>query len=173
MSYFPGNLIRFLLGMALGVLLLILGVRMLLNINILGLAIALAGSIVVSLNITSILSEPWGSLYGSGQRSKRPRAMYSIPEARRINGHYEEAIKEYQKIADTYPDQLRAYVAMIEISVVYLSDEERAMAFFREGAANLKRAEDKEALAKMFSAIRTRFDEPKPPRKISLKSERT
>ena len=173
MSYFPDNPIRFLLGMALGVLLLVLGVRMLMDLNILGLAVSLVGSIVVSLNITSMLSEPWGSLYAGGQRSKRPRAMYSIPEARRINGHYEEAITEYQKIADTYPDQLRAYVAMIEIAVVYLSDEERATAFFREGVANLKRAEDKEALAKMFSAMRTRFGEPEPQRKISLKSEQT
>ena len=172
MSFFPGNLIRFLMGIALGLLLLFAGVRILISMDlILGLIVAVAGVIITSMNITSVISEPCGSLYTVGQRSNTPAPMYSIPEGKRMSGHYEDAILGYEKIADAYPNQLKAYVGMIETSIVYLSDIERAEEFFQKGVAALAKTEDQEALARMFSAIKTRMDVPEPKKKICLKSE--
>ena len=84
--------------------------------------------------------------------------MYSIPESKRATGLYEEAMAGFETIAEEYPDEVKPYIAMIDISIVNLKDPERAKAIFQRGVSAMKKRDDREALARMYSAIRSRLD---------------
>ncbi len=61
---------------------------------------------------------------------------------------------------------------MLDIAIVNIEDPERANAFFRRGMAELKRKEDRETLARMYSGIRTRLHAREiPTRKTQRKTE--
>ncbi len=71
---------------------------------------------------------------------------------------YEEAIAGFERIAQDYPDEVKPYIEMIDIAIVNLKDPERANALYRRGILFLKKNEDKEVLARMYGAIRTRLN---------------
>lgn len=117
----------------------------------------LIGAIIMAKPLARLFAEPWGALFFSNKRFDRPQPIYGIPEARRQEGNYEEAMAGFAKIAGEYDDQVRAYVSMIDVAIVNLKDEARAETIYREGITKLTKQEDREALAGMFSAIRTRI----------------
>ena len=84
--------------------------------------------------------------------------MYSIPESKRARGMYEEAIAGFDRIAADYPDEVKPYIEMINISIVNLKDPDRANEIFQRGVSILRKDRDKEVLATMYGAIRTRLD---------------
>jgi hypothetical protein len=64
----------------------------------------------------------------------------------------------FEKIAQDFPDEVQPYIEMIDIAIVNLGDAGRANRIFQRGVSALKKDEDKEALASMYSAIRTRLN---------------
>ncbi len=64
----------------------------------------------------------------------------------------------FEKIAETYPDEVQPYIHMIDIAIVNLKDPDRANAIYRRGISSLRRDEAKGELARMYSAIRTRLN---------------
>ena len=74
----------------------------------------------------------------------------------------------FQKIADEHPEQLRAYVSMIDIAIVDFNDEERALRIWRSGMIALKTDEDRDSLTRMYRAIRSQLKpvgpQPEPPK---------
>lgn len=84
--------------------------------------------------------------------------MYSIPQSKKAKGLYEEAMAGFEKITEEYPDEVQPYVEMIDMAIVKLKDPERAHAIYQRGVSRLKKDEDKEALARMYGAIRTRLN---------------
>lgn len=122
-----------------------------------GCAGVILGSVILAFPLASLIAEPVGSLFYPGRRSSRPSPMYGIPESKRARGLYEEAMTGFEKISEEYPDEVKPFIEMIDISIVNLKDPERANAIYRHGAAVLKKREDQEALARMYSAIRSRL----------------
>lgn len=117
----------------------------------------LTGAIIVARPLSRLLAEPWGNLLFPSDHFDKPQPIYGIPEARRQEGKYEEAIQGFQKILVEHPQEVRAYVSMIDVAIVNLKDEARANAIFQNGIAKLKRAEDRDQLASAYSNIRSRI----------------
>lgn len=116
------------------------------------------GAIIVAFPLARLLSEPAGELFYSNRRSSRPAPMYSIQEAKRAKGLYEEAISGFEEIAKEYPDEVKPYIEMIDIAIVNLQDPDRANEIYKLGISLLNNIEDKEALASMYRAIRSRLN---------------
>ena len=116
------------------------------------------GAVIVAFPLARLFSEPAGDLFYPNRRSSRPAPMYSIQEAKRAQGLYEEAIAGFEKIAEEYPEEVRPYIEMIDIAIVNLKDPERANKIYQRGISLLNNIEDKEALASMYRAIRSRLN---------------
>jgi hypothetical protein len=119
----------------------------------------LAGGILVGPLITELCAEPLRGLFYPRRYAARPAPMYGIPESKRAKGRYEEAIADYERIAAEYPGELRPYVGMIEIAIVNLRDPQRAARVFERGVAALEDPDARDALARVYSGVRTRMEE--------------
>jgi len=121
-------------------------------------AAIIAGAIVFAMPLARLVAEPSGNLFYPGKRFSRPQPVYSIPQSKRAKGLYEEAIAGFEAIAKEYPADVKPYIEMIDISIVNLKDPDRANEIFQCGLAHLKKDKDKEVLATMYSAMRTRLN---------------
>ncbi len=123
-----------------------------LGIGLVGCGLLIAGAIILARPLAQLLAEPSGSLFWPGERFSRPVPMFSIPQARRACGFYEQAILEYEQIAADYPDLVEPYIEMIDISLVNLKDPERAEAIYHRGLAKLKKQRDQQTLTRLYSS---------------------
>ena len=64
----------------------------------------------------------------------------------------------FEGIAAEHPNEVKPYIEMIDIAIVNLKDPERANRIFQRGFCVLKKDENKEVLARMYGAIRTRLN---------------
>lgn len=133
----------------------------------------LAGAVLLGIPAAGFLSDAFCSMMESrGHFEEKPQPMYSIPQSRKASGLYEEAMRGFEEIAAQYPAERQPYVEMIDIAIVHLRDPERARALFERGMAALQTDADRQALAVMYAAIRSRLEErPKPALKGGGKAE--
>ena len=96
---------------------------------------------LVARPIARLVAEPASSLFYPGTCYERPQPMYGIPESKRKKGLYEEAMADFEKIANDYPHELKPYIDMMDISIVDLKDAERANAIYQRGISALKNEE--------------------------------
>lgn len=102
-----------------------------------GVALAVTGAVLVGPLLAIVAAAPTGSLfYPRGQHRREPQ--YSGAIGRRMRGHYDDAIQEYERIASEFPQELLPHVAMLEIAVVDLQDAERGEAIVRRGLQTLQ-----------------------------------
>ena len=127
-------------------------------VGLFGCASVILGAVILAFPLARLIAEPAGSLFYPIKRSSKPAPMYGIPQSKRAKGLYEEAMAGFEKISEDYPNELQPFIEMIDISIVNLKDPERANAIYRRGVSVLKKREDKEALARMYSAIRSRLN---------------
>ena len=118
--------------------------------GLLGVALLLTGAVLLALPLARVFAEPFGAIFWQSERFDRPQPMYSIPEARRQEGRFEEALEGFQAIADEHPDEVRPWSAMLEIAVVQLDDKDRATAIFQRGMEALAKETAKEHLAREY-----------------------
>lgn len=141
-----------------GIILLIRGARSTdVGAGFIACALILIAAVVLAFPIAGLLAERTGGLFWPGRRLDRPLPMYSIPQAKRTQGLYEEAIALYEKIAEDYPRETQPYIDMIDICIVNLKDPNRAYVIYDRGMQLLKKDKDKEALTTMYKAISTRL----------------
>ncbi len=120
--------------------------------NIIAPFFGLASVLIIAPAVTSLLAEPFSHLYGSNRRYDGPQGVYSVPEAKRADGLYDEAIADLEGIAKEFPNEVKPYLQMIEIAIVDLEDHERAKLIFYRAMAALENDEDKNILTQMFGA---------------------
>jgi hypothetical protein len=123
---------------------------------LIGFGIMLMGVVVLAIPIARLVAEPSGSLFYPRIHSK-PHPPYSIPECKAAKGQYEEAMTLFERIAAEYPDALKAYVGMVDIAIMHLKDPARAESIYRRGLTDLRTADSREALTRMYDAIRSRL----------------
>lgn len=123
-----------------------------------GFAAFIVGAIILAFPLAELLAEPTGNLFWPGARFDHPQPAYSIPQSKRARGLYEEAMAGFEKIAEEHPHEVQPYIEMIDIAIVNLHDPERAKAIFHRGMSVLKKEEDRETLARMYGAIKTRLN---------------
>jgi hypothetical protein len=121
-------------------------------------ALILTGAVIIAFPISRWLSRPAGKLFYAGDEFSHPQPMYSVCEGKRKNGHYQEAFDGLQKIAGEYPQEIKAYIEMIEIAIVDMKNIKLAHSVFHRGIAILQEKEDRDSLARMYKAISSRMD---------------
>jgi len=104
--------------------------------RVIGLACVVAAGAIIARPLAGLVAEPAGSLFFPRYFS-RPQPLYSIAEARRKQGRYEESIAEYEKIAQQFPAEVAPHVAMMEIAFTNLGDPGRAGDIVRRALATL------------------------------------
>ena len=124
---------------------------------LIALGLFLAGACILALPLAEWSAGPWGSLYFPNEAPRPKAPMYGIPQARRKKGQYEEAMEAYEAITREHPDQLRAWVEMMDMAVVDLRDVSRAETIYERAAQNLQNEDDRRALSAMHRAITSRF----------------
>ena len=134
---------------------------------LLGFLFFLIAAIFIAGPIARLLAEPMGSLFWPRQYNEKPQPMYGIPQSRRVRGLPEEAIAEYEKIAEAFPEEITPHLEMIEIALADLRDPSRANDFYQRGLARLTKPEDKDRLATVYAATRER-QAPKPAHRIEM-----
>ena len=143
---------------AIALFLLLAGVSLLFNDNPYGVVLIILGAVIVAKPLARLIAESAGSLFYSRERFSGPLPMYGIPASKRARGDYEEAIAYYEKMIIDYPNEVRPYTEMIDIAIRDLKDPERALKLYQRGVLILKSDEDKEFLARVYSAVRTRLN---------------
>jgi tetratricopeptide (TPR) repeat protein len=114
-------------------------------------ACILVGSIIMARPFARLLTEPLASIFFPNDSFDKPQPMYGIPQARRKEGKYEEAIAGFAKIAAEDPQEVRAYISMIDVAIVDLKDVPRAEEMMREALSALSQREDRERLINCFN----------------------
>jgi hypothetical protein len=125
-----------------------------------GFGVMLIGAVVLAIPLARLIAEPSGSLFYPRIYAE-PHPPYGIPESKVAKGQYEEAMQVYEQIAAAYGDQLKAYVGMIDVAIMHLNDPARALAIYERGMAALVTQEKRDALTRMYRAIRSRL-QPEP-----------
>ncbi|MGD9613438.1 MAG: hypothetical protein AB7V22_11140 [Kiritimatiellia bacterium] len=127
----------------------------------LGLVCCLIGAICLAFPVAELGALLWERLIWSKSYYAKPQPMYGIPQARRAQGRFGEALAEYETILAAHPDEVRPHLDMVEIALLDLRDPALAHALYERGRERLKKPADQEALARVYAETLTRL-EPKP-----------
>ena len=123
-----------------------------------GLACILAAALVVAKPLAALVAEPVLSLFFPRHRARHEPA-YSRADAIRLRGRYEDAIAAYQDIADEFPNELRPYVAMMEIALQNLGDAEFGDAIVKRGLTLLRDDPQRHELLRRRDAVKAKMAE--------------
>jgi hypothetical protein len=127
----------------------------------LGLACCGIGAVCLAFPLAELGALLGERLIWSKSYYDKPQPMYGIPQARRVQGRFGEALAEYETILAAHPGEVRPHLAMVEIALLDLRDPELAHALYERGRERLKNPADREALARVYAETLTRLD-PKP-----------
>jgi tetratricopeptide (TPR) repeat protein len=130
--------------------------------RLLGLMCVVGAAAIVGRGLPGLIAEPAGSLFYP-RRVMLPGPVYSVAEARRARGKYEDALAEYERIIEQFPAELLAYVTMMEIAFVHLGDAERAESIVKRGLAALPDDGSRHSLLQKYRVIKSRMPDPHPP----------
>lgn len=111
--------------------------------------------IIIMPPVQDLLARPFVGLYSPGGRNKKPLPVYSVPQSKRSKGLYEEAIADYEKIITEFPQELNAYIEMINVMVVNLKDRTRAEFLLERALGKLRKEEDRTVLKNVFNNVVT------------------
>lgn len=129
---------------------------------LIGMALVLLGVIMVAPSLAALLAQPWSSLFYPEETLERPPPVYSIPEGLVKRGEYDAALEYYESIVEAYPDELQAYLEILDLLLVHMHRPERAEAMYQRGMAALHAGKHRDTLARLYPAICSRLDPAKP-----------
>ncbi|MFH2218493.1 MAG: hypothetical protein ABII68_02385 [Pseudomonadota bacterium] len=109
-------------------------------------------AVIIAGPIAHLIAEPAGALYYPEKSSAKSPVDYDVPKSLKERGLYEDAWKEYEKIAAEHPEEVKPYIEMIDIAVINFKDDKRAEAVFLKGLSMLQDSEDRDLLKAMFEA---------------------
>ena len=122
-------------------------------------AAIIVGACIAAFPIGELFARPLMSLYWpTAGGAAKPN--YSIPEAHIKQGRYDLAMTEYVVIAQQHPNEVQAYISMIEIAFRDLHDPGRAATIYQQGMDNLQDKDGKAALHRMYAAFGSLHENP-------------
>jgi len=136
-----------------------------------GIAVWVGISCLIGYFASPRLAEIVCSFFGATAKYSKPQPVYGIPEARRKEGRSRDAYDGFRAIATEHPQEVKAYIAMIDVAIIDMKDPTLAREALDSGLAALRDPKDHHALQTMYDAILTRLkpDTPPAPRVISLR----
>ena len=130
------------------------------QVNLMGVGVMFCGGLIVIFPLIALLVEGIVGSHMPGGRYRKPQPRYSIPEARRQEGKHNESIMEYHAIIASHPQELKAYVAIMDIYLTDLHEPDQALQVYRLAMDTLKKKEDKEAAARMYHMFKEKEQSP-------------
>lgn len=117
--------------------------------------IALA-AIIAAPSIARDLVDRVVDFFTYSEKFDRPQPMYGKAMALRKNRQYEEAMAAYEEIAEDYPDEIKPWLEMIDMSLRELGDPERAERIYQQGVLQFGDEKNRERLARQLSGLQLR-----------------
>ena len=116
-----------------------------------------ACAFIVAPAVARLISEPTGALYYSDKKYILPPPLYDVAESLREQGRYAEAMTEYEKIAEQYPDETKPFVEMIDMAVEGFKDRELAKAIYKRGLSLFEDDKDLDILKIAYTTATSEF----------------
>jgi len=125
-----------------------------------GLAIFVIAAIIMGTPLARLVAEFMGNIIYPSDHYNGPQPVYGIPEAKRMKGRYQEAFDSLQKLSQEFPQELKAYIEMIDIAIMDMKNPELASSVYHRGMETLKEEKAKDNLSRMYMEISTKIDSP-------------
>ncbi len=114
------------------------------------LGILIAAAEIFARVVAYFMTKRSGFLFYPNDTSLKPPPAYSQAQTRRIKGDFEAAMELYTKIVSGHPQEIRAWIAMVEIALEDLNDAAMAKNILKRGLAALDAEGGKKVLQKSF-----------------------
>lgn len=129
---------------------------------LLGLASWVTAALLLAVPIARLASQPVVELYYPDEmvETRRPRQPPScrFPEMLLRQGRYEDALREYRKIAGAHPDELRPRIGMLHVALVHLQDPIRASDLYREATRGMGDRDQRHELWRRYRELGAQVD---------------
>ncbi len=123
---------------------------------IFGMAIFVVAAIIMGRPMAAVVGEFITNIFYPSYHYKGPQPVYGIPEANRKKGRIQVSFDGFQKIAEEYPQELRAYIEMIDIAIMDMKAPDLASSVHQSGLENLKEEEARGVLSNRYKEICSR-----------------
>lgn len=116
-------------------------------VSILGALPLVTAAILLGEPVSMLISGPADSVYFPSGRNRLPRLGFSLPEARVMDGEYEEAWREYTRIMNENQERVEVYLRMVGLAIEHMKRPDRAHEVLALGMKNLKQLEERKKLS--------------------------
>ncbi len=120
---------------------------------ILGMSIFVVAAMIMGKPLAGVVAEFLGNLIYTSEHYSKPQPVYGIPEAKRLKGLFQEAFEGFQKLSQEHPQELRAYIEMIDIALVEMKNQDLASSVYHCGMEVLGKQEAREALTRKYEEL--------------------
>lgn len=123
---------------------------------IFGLSLFVVSGIIMGPPLAGLVAEFLGNLFYWSEHYDAPLPVYGIPKTKRLKGLYQQAFDDLQKLSQEYPQELKAYVEMIDIAISDMKNPELASSVYHLGMEKLDEEKVRDVLEAYYKEIRSR-----------------
>ena len=105
--------------------------------------------------LSLLISNPFRSIFNPGSVSREIHLNFSIPEARIMQGKYEEALDLFSEMILRDPQRLEVYMRIMNLAATKMKQPEIAKDTFHTGITNLKDLKKRKILADEYRWLMT------------------
>jgi len=118
-----------------------------------GVAMFVVAAIIMGTPLARLVAEFVSNIFYPSEHYNKPQPVYGIPEAKRMKGLFQEAFDDFQKLSQEFPQELKAYIEMIDIAIVDMNNPDLASSVYQHGLETLKEEKAREVLSGRYKAI--------------------
>jgi hypothetical protein len=117
---------------------------------IIGFGLLIGAAAILARAVVYVITKKSGFLLYPNDTALKPPPAYSQAEARRLKGDFEAAMELYSEIVADFPQESRAWIAMVEIALENLKDAAMARDILARGLAAVATEAGRRALQAAF-----------------------
>lgn len=103
---------------------------------LMGLALVLAGAILIARPLAQWIVTPFVRMLFPEDHNYTPPPLYSLARHYCKQGRFEEAIRQYHKILKHHPQEIEAYLELVQLLLI-LGQRAEAESVYKKGVAHL------------------------------------
>lgn len=111
--------------------------------------------IIMAEPLSLLVSNPFRSIFNPQSHSREIHLNFSIPEARIMQGRYEDALVLLKELIPRDPQRLEVYLRIMNLAVSKMKQPEIAKDTFHTGITNLKDLKKRKILADEYKWLMT------------------
>ena len=125
--------------------------------SIFGLFLFLIGAFLIIKPLFNLIFSPVDSLIFSFSPSKEIPLNFSIPEAKIMQGNFDEALKLYKEMIPADPKRVEVYIRIINLCALEMANPEEAFKAFQTGLRNISDPKDRQKLSTKYQRAKSTF----------------